>query len=80
NLISVGIVTNKSSLKHIKNLAGLIGKEQYFYSTVSRDVIDNPNYRALVFHCRDEFSQEELLVKSIEVLKIKPDHIIDTYT
>ncbi|EKM91666.1 NAD(P)-binding protein [Francisella tularensis] len=80
NLISVGIVTNKSSLKHIKNLAGLIGKEQFFYSTVSRDVIDNPNYRAIVFHCRDEFSQEELLDKIIELLKIKPDHIIYTYT
>ncbi|MDE4978425.1 protoporphyrinogen oxidase, partial [Francisella tularensis subsp. holarctica] len=48
NLISVGIVTNKSRLKHIKNLAGLIGKEQFFYSTVSRYVIDNPNYSAIV--------------------------------
>lgn len=71
NLKSVGVVTNKSSLKHIKNLAGLIGKEQFFYSAVSRDVIDNPNYRAIVFHCRDEFSQEELLDKIIELLKIK---------
>ena len=78
-LISVGIVTSKTSLKHIKNLAGLIGKQQFFYSAVSRDVVDNPNYRAVVFHCRNYFSENELLDKITKLLNIKKKEILYTY-
>ncbi|MBK2357461.1 NAD(P)-binding protein [Francisella hispaniensis] len=79
NLISIGIVTSKKSLKHIKNLAGLIGKEQFFYSAVSRDVVDNSDYRAIIFHCRSEFSQQELLEKITKLLKINTDDILHTH-
>ena len=78
-LISVGIVTSKTSLKHIKNLAGLIGKQQFFYSAVSRDVVDNPNYRAVVFHCCNYFSENELLDKITKLLNIKKEEILYTY-
>ncbi|ALB01894.1 protoporphyrinogen oxidase [Francisella persica ATCC VR-331] len=78
-LISVGIVTSKTSLKHIKNLAGLIGKQQFFYSAVSRDVVDNRNYRAVVFHCRNYFSENELLAKITKLLNIKKEEILYTY-
>ncbi|APC91236.1 MULTISPECIES: NAD(P)-binding protein [Francisella] len=75
-LISVGIVSSKTSLKHIKKLAGLIGKEQFFYSAVSRDVVDNPDYRAIVFHCLNDFSENELIDKVTKLLKITKEDIL----
>ena len=79
NLTSIGIVTSKKSLRHIKNLAGLIGKEQFFYSVVSRDVVDSQDYRAIVFHCRSEFSQQESIEKITKLLKINTDDILHTH-
>lgn len=78
-LTSIGIVANKKSLKHIKNIAGLIGKDQFFYSAVSRDVVDNPSYRAIVFHCKDNYSQKELMHKITKLLNITEEDILHTY-
>ncbi len=80
NLTSIGIVANKESLKHIKNIAGLIGKEQFFYSAVSRDIVDNPSYRAMVFHCKTNNSQKELTHKIIKLLNIADEDILHIYT
>ncbi|AEI35968.1 NAD(P)-binding protein [Francisella salina] len=80
NLTSIGIVTNKESLKHIKSIAGLIGKEQFFFSAVSRDVVDNPNYRAIVFHCKGNYPQKELAYKITKLLNITDEDILHTYT
>ncbi|MEY8766413.1 MULTISPECIES: NAD(P)-binding protein [Francisella] len=80
NLTSIGIVTNKESLKHIKSIAGLIGKEQFFFSAVSRDVVDNPNYRAIVFHCKGNYPQKELTYKITKLLNITDEDILHTYT
>ncbi|WP_395167105.1 NAD(P)-binding protein [Francisella salimarina] len=80
NLTSIGIVTNKESLKHIKSIAGLIGKEQFFFSAVSRDVVDNPNYRAIAFHCKGNYPQKELAYKITKLLNITDEDILHTYT
>lgn len=82
HLTSIGIVVSKDKLKHIKDIAGLIGKEQFFYSAVSRDVIKHPNLRAIVFHCK---SQPNLEMKNIRnkatgVLGISTKDIIHAHT
>ncbi|API86461.1 NAD(P)-binding protein [Francisella uliginis] len=78
-LISIAIVVDKHRLSHIKDLAGLIGKEQFFFSAVSRDVVDHPNYRAIVFHCHSDVSTEELINKISKLLKINPTDILYSY-
>ncbi|QIV94916.1 NAD(P)-binding protein [Allofrancisella frigidaquae] len=75
-LTSIGIVIRKENLKHIKNIAGLIGKEQFFFSAVSRDVVDHPSYRAIVFHCYKNISQEDLIEKIAKLLKISKEDIL----
>ncbi|MED7789285.1 NAD(P)-binding protein [Francisella sp. 19X1-34] len=78
-LKSIGIVIDKNRINHVKNLAGLIGKEQFFFSAVSRDVIDHPNYRAIVFHCHSRASMKELIDKITKLLKIDQSDILHSY-
>ncbi|ASG67518.1 protoporphyrinogen oxidase [Francisella halioticida] len=78
-LINIAIVVNKEKLKHIKSLAGLIGKDQFFFSAVSRDVIDHSDYRAIVFHCHKNISQENLIDRISILLKIRKLDILYSY-
>ena len=79
NLTSIGVVVTKSDLNQIKDLAGLIGKEQFFYSAVSRDIIANDNLRAIVFHCKEHTNDESTLVSKIaNLLKINQNQILQT--
>lgn len=79
NLTSVGIVIAKEKLKHIKKLAGLIGKEQFFFSAVTRDVIENKKYRAVTFHCPSNTVHEEIINKITKLLKISKQDILYTH-
>lgn len=78
-LISIAIVVDKHRLSHIKDLAGLIGKKQFFFSAVSRDVVEHPNYRAIVFHCHINTSTKDLINKITKLLKINPTDILYSY-
>lgn len=76
-LTSIAIVVNKNDLNQVKDLAGLIGKKQFFYSAVSRDIITDKNLRAIVFHCKNHtMDVNNLLFKITELLKINKDKII----
>ncbi len=78
-LTSIGIVANKDNLKQIKDLAGLIGKEQFFYSAVSRDIIANEDLRAIVFHCKGHSTDKNTLISKItDLLKIDQKQILHT--
>jgi len=78
---SVAIVVKKSQTKHIKKLTGLIGVKKFFYSVITRDYIDDDNFRAFVFHCKPEFSNlEEIMVKIQKSLNISKDDILNTYS
>ncbi|WP_234385015.1 NAD(P)-binding protein [Allofrancisella guangzhouensis] len=77
NLVSIAIVINKDQLSKLKNIAGLIGKQHFFYSAVSRDVINHNSLRAITFHCKDiSKPKEELLNKICETLKINKKNIL----
>ncbi len=78
-LTSIGVVTRKNHLKQVKNLAGLIGKEHFFYSAVSRDIIADENLRAIVFHCKGHTTNKNTLITKItELLKINKNQILYT--
>lgn len=82
NLTSIAVVIAKEKLNHIKNLAGLIGKQQFFYSAVSRDVVEHDKYRAIVFHCKTDngYSFDTLINKITKLLKISSNAILHTST
>ena len=78
-LTSIGVVVKKHDLKQIKYLAGLIGKEQFFYSAVSRDIINDDKLRAIVFHCKDHATNEDCLISQItKLLNIDKNQILHT--
>ncbi|APC97992.1 NAD(P)-binding protein [Francisella frigiditurris] len=74
-IYSTSIIINSKDIE-FKKIAGLIGKEQFFYSTVSRDIINHPNLRALTFHCKKNNGSENLL-KISKLLKLDLDKVLD---
>lgn len=67
---SVGVALPRSLLK-LPPLAGLIGRNQPFYSAVSRDVVPDQRYRGFTFHFRpgalDTAGQRECIARTLNV-------------
>jgi protoporphyrinogen oxidase len=75
NIETVGIVVNKDDLP-LEKVAGIIAADGDFYSAVSRDVIDHPDYRGLAFHFKPGLlSDEEKKQKICELLQIGPSKL-----
>ena len=55
---SVGVALPKARLS-LPPLAGLIGRDEAFYSVVSRDTVPDPGYRGFTFHFRPGGLDEE---------------------
>jgi protoporphyrinogen oxidase len=76
---SVGISIEKKNV-NIKEVAGIIGINEDFYSVVSRDVVEDEKYRGFVFHFKpgvlDNTAKTEFICK---VLGISKDKIKDTF-
>lgn len=76
---SVGISIEKMDV-NIKEVAGIIGINEDFYSVVSRDVVEDEKYRGFVFHFKpgvlDNTAKTEFICK---VLGISKDKIKDTF-
>jgi protoporphyrinogen oxidase len=72
---TVGIVVNKDDLP-LEKVAGIIAADGDFYSAVSRDVIDHPDYRGLAFHFKPGLlSDEEKRQKICDLLGIAPSKL-----
>jgi protoporphyrinogen oxidase len=72
---TVGVVVNKDDLS-LEKVAGIIAADGDFYSAVSRDVIDHPNYRGLTFHFKPGLlSDEEKRQKICDLLGIAPSKL-----
>jgi protoporphyrinogen oxidase len=48
---SLAVLLQKDAIK-LPRLAGIIGRDDDFYSVVSRDLVPDPHYRAFTFHFR----------------------------
>jgi len=58
-------------------LAGIIGRDDDFYSAVSRDLVPDPSYRAFTFHFRPNRLDEAGRLRRIrEVLGVETDAIL----
>jgi protoporphyrinogen oxidase len=76
---SVGISIEKKDV-NIKEVAGIIGINEDFYSVVSRDVLEDENYRGFVFHFKPGILDNPEKIEFIcKVLDISKDKIKDTY-
>ena len=67
---SVGVVLPKNMLR-LPPLAGLIGRDQAFYSVVARDVLPDAQYRGFTFHFRpgvlDADGQERCIAQTLSL-------------
>lgn len=67
---TVGIAVPKSVLK-LPPVAGLIGRNQAFYSVVSRDTVPDERYRGFTFHFRpgllDEAGQRDCIARTLDL-------------
>ena len=67
---TVGIAVPQSALK-LPPVAGLIGRNQAFYSAVSRDTVPDKRYRGFTFHFRpallDEAGQRDCIARTLDL-------------
>ena len=79
-ITSFGVIVNKNIVKDIPALAGLIGIEQPFYSMVSRDVVNDDQYRGFIFHFKGEleYSQTQCLDYALRFLGVSADAVVDS--
>ena len=66
---SLGVVAHKDEVR-LPAVAGLVGREDKFYSVVSRDMVRHPSLRGFVFHCKPGHEKAALLLRITEVLGI----------
>ncbi len=72
---TMGIVVNNDDLS-LEKVAGIIAADGDFYSAVSRDVIDHPDYRGLAFHFKPGLlSDEEKKQRICTLLEIEPSQL-----
>ncbi len=63
----------------LPELAGIIGREDDFYSVVSRDPVPNPDYRAFTFHFRPgRLDQSDRLERICQVLGVDCSAIVES--
>ena len=69
---SMAVLLPVSAIK-IPALAGIIGREDDFYSVVSRDLVPDPDYRAFTFHFRPGRLDDDAKLHRIQqVLGVEP--------
>ena len=76
---SVGITIEKKDV-NIKEVAGIIGINEDFYSVVSRDVVEDEKYRGFVFHFKPDKLDNPAKTEFIcRVLGISKENIKNTF-
>lgn len=80
---SVGVAVSASQLK-LPPLAGFIGRNEAFYSAVSRDTVPDPTYRGFTFHFRpnalDEAGKQARIIAALGLprMAFSPDQMAVT--
>jgi len=76
---SVGVVLPKEKL-HLPSVAGLIAKDDAFYSLVSRDTVHHSHYRGFTFHFKDQgLTRMQQLQRIGKVLYVQPEAFSSVY-
>ena len=66
---SVGVIVRKENIK-LKPVAALISPNDVFFSVVSRDTVDDDNYRGFVFHFQPGLDEKTKRSRITEVLGV----------
>ncbi len=66
---SVGVIVRKENIK-LKPVAALISPNDVFFSVVSRDTVDDENYRGFVFHFQPGLDEKTKRSRITEVLGV----------
>ena len=75
---SQAVLLKKEAL-NLPELAGIIGRDDDFYSVVSRDAVADPNYRAFTFHFRPgRLDQAGRLQRICQVLGVDASAIVES--
>lgn len=76
---SVGVVLPKEKL-NLPPVAGVIAKNDVFYSFVSRDTVLHPDYRGFTFHFKDKgLTEMEKLQRIGKALYVQPEDFCGVY-
>ena len=76
--IETTAVLLRADALQIQRLSGIIGRDDDFYSVVSRDLVPDPNYRAFTFHFRPGRLDDKAKYKRIcDVLGVQENAIQD---
>ena len=67
---SVGVVVSAQKLA-IPPVAGIIARDDLFYSAVRRDTVPDPSYRGFAFHFRPESPADARLDRVASVLGVE---------
>jgi len=74
---SMAVLLKTSSIS-MPAVAGIIGRNDAFYSVLSRDLVSDPNYRAFTFHFRPQWLDEKAKLELIcRVLDVEPTAILE---
>ena len=77
---SQAVLLHKEALE-LPELAGIIGREDDFYSVVSRDAVSDPHYRAFTFHFRPgRLDHSGRLKRICQVLGVDASAIVESVT
>ena len=67
---SVGIICKKEALS-LETFAGIIPKDDIYFSITSRDLVFNDKYRGFTIHFSNDYTKEQAFAKLIEILGIQ---------
>lgn len=74
---TVAVLIDAAS-SHLPLLAGIIGRDDDFYSVVSRDLVPQDNYRAFTFHFRpNRLDEAGKLSRICQVLEVDQSAVLD---
>jgi len=77
---TIGVVLDKQTM-NLKPIGGIIGQRDKFYSVVSRDAVEHPDYRGFTFHFKpSKLNNDEKLDYLCGVLQIDKTLIQDVIT
>ena len=72
---SLSIVCNKADTS-IEEFAGIIPKNDIFYSITSRDTVPHTKYRGFTIHYNPTHQRSDIIKKLKEITKVKDEHIV----
>jgi hypothetical protein len=77
---TIGVMLEKQKID-LEPIGGIIGQQEQFYSVVSRDAVEHPDYRGFTFHFKpSKLNNDEKLNYLCGILQVEKNLIQDVVT